>query len=71
MEIELEAVERGLDLFARDDGAGLPDETEPGDGFALRLMQYRADLIGADLEIRAEEGIGTVVYCRLDAEKME
>ncbi|PAP76100.1 sensor histidine kinase [Rubrivirga marina] len=64
-------------LEVRDDGAGVPEElTEVGDavpvqdraelarrGMGLYGMRYRADLIGAALTVRRDDGGGTVVRC--------
>lgn len=54
-----------LVLSVRDDGAGMPEGTGPSAGAGLHLMQARAELIGADLEIDAAEGVGTLVRCSL------
>jgi signal transduction histidine kinase len=60
--IVLTASDDGLTLTVTDDGKGWePDEATPGMG--LRTMTYRAQAIGATLEIsRGPEG-GTVVSC--------
>lgn len=56
-------------LSVRDDGIGLPDEGSRGRGMGLRIMKYRADIIGATLSIeRAPEG-GTRVVCTLPGPK--
>jgi len=54
------------ELAITDDGEGMPDETDPGDGMGLRTMRYRAEMIGGILEmIRRPEG-GTIVHCVFD-----
>jgi signal transduction histidine kinase len=53
-----------LVLEVRDDGVGIPEETSLHRGAGLHLMEARANLIGADLEIRPCEG-GTLVRCSL------
>ncbi|MBE3133174.1 MAG: PAS domain-containing protein [Acidobacteria bacterium] len=56
-------------LSVRDDGIGLPDEGSRGQGMGLRIMKYRADIIGATLSIeRAPEG-GSRVVCALPGPK--
>jgi signal transduction histidine kinase len=47
-----------------DDGIGLSQKTSVNPGLGLRLMQYRAKIIGASLTVEraAPEG-GTVVTC--------
>ncbi|NBB72733.1 MAG: PAS domain S-box protein [Bacteroidetes bacterium] len=60
------AVEDGqLVLTVRDDGMGIPDHTEPTDGLGLHMMQYRAELIGANLTVEPAAEGGTVMQCRL------
>lgn len=51
-------------LSIRDDGIGLPPrQTLRGTG--LRIMQYRANLIGAQLKIDSQPGKGVAITCRL------
>ena len=52
-------------LTVADDGVGLPDDVEQAEGMGLRIMQYRADTIGASLDIRRRAEGGTAVTCRL------
>jgi signal transduction histidine kinase len=47
-------------LTIEDDGRGLPTDVQ-GDGMGLRIMQYRAHRIGAQLSITSNAGGGTVV----------
>mgnify|MGYP000022829450 CR=1 FL=1 len=63
--IRLETSDDHLMLSVRDDGAGMPEEIGPKAGAGLHLMEARAGLIGADLEIDAAEGGGTLVRCSL------
>lgn len=46
-----------------DDGTGLPQETTKMKGLGMRIMNYRAQKIGATLEIQPGPGGGTVVTC--------
>jgi signal transduction histidine kinase len=59
------AVEAGdeLRLQVADDGAGLPDRIEPGQG--LRNMERRALELGGNASVRPREGAGTVVEWRV------
>jgi signal transduction histidine kinase len=59
------AVEAGDELLLQvaDDGAGLPDRIEPGQG--LRNMERRALELGGDASVRPREGAGTVVEWRV------
>jgi PAS domain S-box-containing protein len=55
----------GLVLSIRDDGTGMHPPTDESNGMGLRIMQYRAQVIGATLQIGPTEGGGTVVTCTL------
>jgi two-component system, LuxR family, sensor kinase FixL len=50
-------------LSIADDGSGFAKEGPKGGGLGLRIMNYRAQKIGANLELVAGEGGGTVVKC--------
>lgn len=52
-------------LTVEDDGTGFVPAEARERGWGLRTMKYRADLLGADLEIEAAPGRGTRVTCRL------
>lgn len=50
----------------RDDGCGICHGSGPGNrGIGLLIMQHRADLIGACLEITDNPSGGTIVRCRI------
>ncbi|MBI3735376.1 PAS domain S-box protein [Candidatus Sumerlaeota bacterium] len=54
----------GIILSIADDGKGIKgDSANPKGGQGLRIMQYRADAIGASLRIESEPGKGTRVQC--------
>jgi PAS domain S-box-containing protein len=64
-------------LIIEDDGSGLPKTKSPGrarmktevaPGIGLRVMEYRANLIGAELTVRPRPRRGVVVLCRFPAE---
>ena len=57
--------ENRVTLQVQDDGNGRSTVRQDSNGLGQRIMKYRADLIGAQLEIQANEGRGTVVTCRL------
>lgn len=50
-------------LSIEDDGIGFPDSPEPGTGMGLRIMKYRAEMIGAILDVRRKGQNGTIVTC--------
>jgi len=66
----LDATDEQLVLAVRDDGVGIPEEVEPSVGAGLHLMQARAELIGADLDVNAAEGGGMLVRCSLPLETL-
>ena len=55
----------GLRLRIKDDGIGIKGEPEQSDGLGLRIMQYRAGLIGGVLRIKLSETGGTIVTLTL------
>jgi signal transduction histidine kinase len=61
--IGLGAVEDEVTLTIKDDGVGFPDALDAGSGMGLHIMNYRAKMIGAFLDIRRGAGGGTIVIC--------
>jgi PAS domain S-box-containing protein len=51
-------------LTVEDDGVGMKDPPVPGIGLGLRIMSYRANMVGGTLEVRRGASRGTVVCCR-------
>jgi PAS domain S-box-containing protein len=54
-----------LELRVMDDGRGLNARPSSLDGVGLRVMRFRADLIGATLDLNSRKGRGTRVCCIL------
>jgi signal transduction histidine kinase len=52
-----------LVLLVLNDGLPFPNLKSPSSGMGLRIMKYRADLIGASLEIIGNGARGTEVVC--------
>jgi two-component system, LuxR family, sensor kinase FixL len=50
-------------LTVRDDGRGFRSTVAAGPGMGLRIMRYRAAMIGASLEVRSAPGAGATVTC--------
>ena len=50
-------------LTVEDDGGGIVPGAETRGGMGMKIMRYRASIIGASLEIGAREQGGTVVRC--------
>lgn len=65
--VSLSACDRRIILAIADDGVGVPANAAQGSGMGLRMMRYRSDLIGAELEVKSAPGKGTVVICRCPA----
>jgi len=53
-----------LRLTVQDDGIGIAEKADQNGGLGLRIMQYRAHMIGGSLEVRPAEGGGTLITCR-------
>jgi signal transduction histidine kinase len=60
--VDLEAVEEEITLTIRDDGVGISREST-GRGMGLYIMNHRARLIGASLDVRRGAAGGTIVNC--------
>ena len=54
-------------VTVQDDGVGIIAGTQPQrGGMGLKIMQYRAGVIDATLEVRRQEGHGTAVVCQIN-----
>jgi two-component system, LuxR family, sensor kinase FixL len=63
VQVSLVNSEEHLRLRVVDDGTGIPAVLPEERGMGLRIMHYRARIIGASLEIRPSSTGGTVVIC--------
>jgi two-component system CheB/CheR fusion protein len=61
--LELTTGHDSTTLTVHDDGTGLPDVFAPPTGLGLRIMRYRASMIGAAFTIQNDPGGGTRVAC--------
>jgi signal transduction histidine kinase len=62
----LDSADDEIVLTITDDGIGLPDNARTGNGMGLRIMAYRAGMIGATFHIeRLSSLTGTRVTCTL------
>ena len=52
-------------LVVQDDGVGFPKSDTRSNGIGLRVMNYRAGMIGASLTIGSQRSGGTIVSCHL------
>jgi signal transduction histidine kinase len=65
VQINLRSDDKQLQIQVVDDGCGLSAKTMNNPGLGLRIMEYRARMLGAALMIeRATEKSGTIVTCR-------
>jgi signal transduction histidine kinase len=67
--LRLQLAPAELILFVRDDGLGIshaqsPEPNPQSNGMGLRIMQYRAKMIGASIGINQPPDEGTTVTCR-------
>jgi PAS domain S-box-containing protein len=62
--IRLFSGDRQGTLVIKDDGAGIERPVAPHAGVGLHIMNYRAGMIGGNLEVRREQPQGTAVTCR-------
>jgi len=53
-------------LVIEDDGMGIPPVSNNPDGMGLRIMEYRARMIGADFNVTSRPHCGTQVACEVD-----
>jgi signal transduction histidine kinase len=61
----LDSADHEIVLTVTDDGVGLPENARSGDGMGLRIMAYRADMIGATFNIERLPTNGTRITCIL------
>jgi len=65
--IALHRQEGKIRLSIQDNGVGLPENLKKeSKGMGLRIMQYRAHIIGGTLEVSRRERGGTLIECVLD-----
>ncbi len=70
VKISLGAENSQLSLAIRDDGVGLSAALKKEDGNGISIMQYRARMIDAVLDIRNRTNRGLEVICRFDIERL-
>ncbi len=62
--IRLFSGEREGTLVIKDDGDGIERSLAPHSGVGLHIMNYRAGMIGGNLDVRREQPRGTAIVCR-------
>jgi two-component system, LuxR family, sensor kinase FixL len=63
--VSLKQSDGSLTLSIKDNGRGFAQQSAVREGMGLRIMEYRADMIGAMLRVDSTIGKGTTVACRL------
>jgi PAS domain S-box-containing protein len=63
--LSLNRKDRQLELSVSDDGKGFQPDSGEKAGYGLRIMRYRAAMIGCELTIDSTPGKGTVARCIL------
>ncbi len=75
IDIHLSERDGFVTLAVVDNGIGIDRNAGNGDGLGLRLMQYRADLVGGRFEVSTPPAGGTSVVCKVpiasDADTLE
>lgn len=66
IELSLSKLDNLVTLKVLDNGSGIDEKRTEGPGMGLRIMTYRADLIGASLNIGPANGGGTEVACTVN-----
>jgi two-component system sensor kinase FixL len=68
VEVELLRIDRGLvRLTITDWGKGIGKEGSSNGGMGLQIMRYRANMVGASLDVQNSDGKGVRVACTLKA----
>lgn len=65
--IQLLGVPSGLTMCITDDGKGFDQRAAGANGMGVRIMQYRAKMIGAQVDIQSASDGGAAVVCRYTA----
>ncbi|WP_138429842.1 PAS domain-containing sensor histidine kinase [Fodinibius saliphilus] len=63
--VGLQVSESSLEISIQDDGKGLDKIEDKTNGMGLRLMNFRAQMVGGYLEVHSKEGEGTEVTCKI------
>jgi signal transduction histidine kinase len=63
IEIGLAVKDGSVTLAVKDNGTGIPRKLPKRKGMGLRIMRYRAEVIGGALMVEPDPGGGTRVVC--------
>jgi signal transduction histidine kinase len=70
IEVNLRRVGETVQLAVQDNGRGLSPSEKPARGLGLRIMAYRAAIIGGELKIERPARGGTRILCIIPIEKI-
>jgi two-component system CheB/CheR fusion protein len=65
IDVKLTSNDDHMTLCIDDNGSGFPEPEERGDGMGVRIMNFRAQMIGGNLEINSEKGKGAEIICQI------
>lgn len=65
IDIHLKGTDHYVQLRVDDNGTGFPEDWDEQGGLGVRIMQFRAGLIGATLEISGSDSGGARILCTL------
>jgi len=71
IEVSLGFVDKMLQLVIEDDGRGISSSKGREKGLGLRIMTYRAGLIGGELKVEQAAKGGTRIVCLVPMEKLK
>ncbi len=69
--LRLSMSESQIVMAVADDGIGISNEASQGQGLGMRTMRYRAESIGASLDISRRSEGGTIVRCCVPVREVE
>jgi len=64
--IDLHAGGNTIELAVKSDGLNFSDGLKEDEEIGLRIMQYRAELMGASLEIKGDDRYGAILICSFE-----
>ncbi|HKK44072.1 MAG TPA: PAS domain S-box protein [Balneolaceae bacterium] len=65
IDVELSVLEDHVLLTVKDNGKGFSEARQKSDGMGVRIMNFRANMIGGNLKINSEPGKGTEIICKI------
>jgi PAS domain S-box-containing protein len=58
-----------ISLSVEDNGSGFPEIADTSDGMGVRIMNFRAQMMGGNLEIKSGHKDGTEIICKIPKNK--